>query len=443
MKKTVWLALILMLLCTFALSACDNADTTPDSDNGQQTNGESGDNSSPEDTAVCQHTFGDWSTVKQATCKEEGVRSRVCSKCSEVEEDSISKTETHVAVTDAAVSATCENTGLTEGSHCSVCNKVLVKQTVVPVTDDHKIVTDAAAAATCKDTGLTAGSHCSVCKKVLVKQTVVPVTDDHKIVTDAAVAATCKDTGLTAGSHCSVCKKVLVKQTVVPVTDAHTFVRSQDYLYYNCSSCGLKVVEHGNADGSLSGGNNKVKYYVTGNMENYSNFEIVVYGTGDMPNFSKTNCPMWQDYLHYAVKVSVKEGITSIGKYAFYDPESITNCTFKMADTVKTIKTGAIYLKINNLALGNGVESVENGAIGDINSIYIPKSVKKLYLDCLGNETYFYEGTLEEFYQIKLYVYNRSITVKEYISTLDANILSNIHVYVQAKSITDRSNYWR
>ena len=36
-----------------------------------------------------------------------------------------------------AVAATCINTGLTEGSHCSVCETVLVAQEVVPATGNH------------------------------------------------------------------------------------------------------------------------------------------------------------------------------------------------------------------------------------------------------------------------------------------------------------------
>ena len=38
----------------------------------------------------------------------------------------------HTEVIDEAVPATCTETGLTEGSHCSVCGKVLTAQSVVP-----------------------------------------------------------------------------------------------------------------------------------------------------------------------------------------------------------------------------------------------------------------------------------------------------------------------
>ena len=39
----------------------------------------------------------------------------------------------HVPVVDEAVEATCQHTGLTEGSHCSVCGEVLTAQTETPI----------------------------------------------------------------------------------------------------------------------------------------------------------------------------------------------------------------------------------------------------------------------------------------------------------------------
>ncbi len=81
--------------------------------------------------------------------------------------------EAHTAVVDSAVAATCSAIGLTEGSHCSVCNAVLVAQNEIPMIE-HSIVTDAAVAATVTETGLTEGSHCSVCGAVIVAQEVIP-----------------------------------------------------------------------------------------------------------------------------------------------------------------------------------------------------------------------------------------------------------------------------
>lgn len=120
----------------------------------------------------------------------------------------------HTEVVDKAVEPTCTETGLTEGKHCSVCNKVLVKQTIVPA-KGHTEVIDKAVEPTCTKTGLTEGKHCSVCSAVLVEQEVVKA-KGHTEVVDKAVAPTCTKTGLTEGKHCSVCGEVLVEQKVVP-----------------------------------------------------------------------------------------------------------------------------------------------------------------------------------------------------------------------------------
>ena len=187
-----------------------------------------------------------------ATCTVAGNSAYyTCSGCDKIFSDSEGTNETtlqavtiaatgHTVVNDAAVAPTCTETGLTAGSHCSVCNEVLVAQTVVPATG-HTVVNDAAVAPTCTETGLTAGSHCSVCGEVIVAQTVVPATE-HTVVDDAAVAPTCTETGLTAGSHCSVCGEVLVAQTVVPAT-GHTVV-DDAAVAPTCTETGLTAGSH-------------------------------------------------------------------------------------------------------------------------------------------------------------------------------------------------------
>ena len=86
MKKSIWIALILMLVCIFSFFSCDQGDTPPNNDGNNDNN----------NSTECQHTFGNWNTVKQATCKEEGSLIRTCSKCYKTEESTISKTDTHI-----------------------------------------------------------------------------------------------------------------------------------------------------------------------------------------------------------------------------------------------------------------------------------------------------------------------------------------------------------
>ena len=177
MKKTLWLVLVLLIVCMFAFSACDNGDapSNNDSSNNQQTTEGNGDNNSGSENnnsdtpAVCQHTFGSWNTIKQATCKEEGKLVRTCSKCSKTEESTVSKTDIHTEGVNVAVSATCTVDGKTEGKHCSVCGKTIVAQTTIKATG-HTEVVDPAIATTCKEEGKTEGKHCSKCSAVLIVQ---------------------------------------------------------------------------------------------------------------------------------------------------------------------------------------------------------------------------------------------------------------------------------
>ena len=78
-----------------------------------------------------QHVGTYYSITKQPTCESEGNKEFICSCGITIKTDKISATG-HTVVVDAAVTATCESPGLTEGKHCSKCNTVIIKQTVVP-----------------------------------------------------------------------------------------------------------------------------------------------------------------------------------------------------------------------------------------------------------------------------------------------------------------------
>ena len=178
--------------------------------------------------------------AKAATCTETGLtEGKHCSVCNEVlvAHETVAATG-HTEVIDAAKAATCIETGLTEGKHCDLCGEVLVKQEVIPATG-HTEVIDKAVAPTCTETGLTEGKHCSVCGEVLVAQEVVP-TIGHTIVIDPAIAATCTETGLTEGIYCDLCGEILVAQEVVPA-NGHVWSEWTTKQEATCTVEGLEI----------------------------------------------------------------------------------------------------------------------------------------------------------------------------------------------------------
>lgn len=204
------------------------------------------------------HDYKDVAEVP-ATCVTEGTAAtQQCKRCDYIvpaQSLPIDPNNHANIVKDVAVAPTCTETGLTEGSHCGDCSKILIAQEVVSSTN-HTEVIDPAVAATCTETGLTEGSHCSVCNKILVAQKTVSalnhsftnyisnddatctedgtktakcdrcdVTDTqsdegsakgHTSVVDAAVAPTYSSVGLTEGSHCADCGLVFKEQEVIP-----------------------------------------------------------------------------------------------------------------------------------------------------------------------------------------------------------------------------------
>ena len=114
------------------------------------------------------HEWDEGRQTQKATCYRQGKMLHTCASCGSTYTEYLPMTD-HTPVTNPAVEATCTKSGLTEGSHCSVCSAVLVAQEEIKA-KGHIVVTDPAVAATCHSTGLTEGSHCSRCNTVLVAQ---------------------------------------------------------------------------------------------------------------------------------------------------------------------------------------------------------------------------------------------------------------------------------
>ena len=177
----------------------------------------------------------------------------------------------HTEVIDQAVAATCTATGLTEGSHCSVCNTVIIPQEVTPMLDHtwqvdpddtaqhyctvcgttalhtENVIAERVAA-TCTTDGVEPHIECSDCLYPISQPIDIPALG-HTEVVDQAVAATCTDAGLTEGSHCDVCNEVIVEQETIdalghtwePIISADTGEADPDQ--HQCTVCN-EIAQH-------------------------------------------------------------------------------------------------------------------------------------------------------------------------------------------------------
>lgn len=83
------------------------------------------------------HKWNEGIIIDEPTCEEEGLILFACKRCKEKKEEVI-PSKGHVKIIDEKKLPTCTEKGLTEGSHCEVCNKVFIEQESVPSLGGHK-----------------------------------------------------------------------------------------------------------------------------------------------------------------------------------------------------------------------------------------------------------------------------------------------------------------
>ena len=175
---------------------------------------------------ACDHTWDDGEVTTEPTCTQTGVKTYTCTQCGSTRTEEI-EAKGHTAVTDAAVAATCTETGLTEGSHCSVCDVVLVEQTVIPALGHAWSTNNCAEEATCTREGCdatrAAGEH---------------VWGDWTVTKEA----TCTE----AGSRTHTCTSCKVEESEAITKLGHSYssvvtaptCTEQGYTTHTCARCG-------------------------------------------------------------------------------------------------------------------------------------------------------------------------------------------------------------
>ena len=77
------------------------------------------------------HKWNGGEVTQAPTCTAKGTKTYTCEDCGETKTEDIAA-KGHTVVKDPGVAATKTSTGLTEGSHCSICGTVIKARTVIP-----------------------------------------------------------------------------------------------------------------------------------------------------------------------------------------------------------------------------------------------------------------------------------------------------------------------
>lgn len=173
------------------------------------------------------HIPGEW-IYETGSCTEGGTRYKECVDCGEiVESEDVEPTE-HTVVTDPATPATCTTSGLSEGSHCSVCGEVLAEQEYIPATGHTEVFTEYVEP-TCTEDGKTIGKVCSVCGEVIIPAVTIPARGHHYTEWIVTANPTCT----VDGKQIKICACGLYEEQSIPAI-GHTD-ENADGVCDNCS----------------------------------------------------------------------------------------------------------------------------------------------------------------------------------------------------------------
>ena len=181
------------------------------------------------------------SSVTAPTCTAEGYTKHTCACGDSYVTDTVNALG-HTEVVDSAVAPTCTATGLTEGKHCSVCNEVLVAQTVVDAlghTADETVIENNVAPDCVNEGSYENVVYCSVCG-VEISRTEVKVSVKGHTYESTVTAPTCTEQGYT--THiCSACGDTYKDTYTAPL--GHSYGEWTVTLEPGCTTEGSKTHE--------------------------------------------------------------------------------------------------------------------------------------------------------------------------------------------------------
>ena len=266
---------------------------------------------------------------------------------------------------------------MTEGKHCSVCGKILVKQEEISA-NGHSYESSVTKQPTCTEKGVLTYT-CSACGDSYTEDIEA---NGHTIVIDKAVAPTCIKTGLTEGKHCSICGEVLVEQETLSTID-HNYVNGV------CTMCGKRDQSYATKGLVFTLSDNRTCYSVTG----YTGTAKDVYIPAVYQGLPVT-CIGYRAFFSCTglTSITIPDSVTSVGESAFFSCNSLKGvyitdleawCAIKFENSTGNplFYSGNLYLNgqlVTELVIPDGVTSIGDWVFygcDNLTSVTIPDGV--------------------------------------------------------------------
>ena len=366
---------LLMLVCVF--TACDSVENSevPSSKNNETraTDGGSQENQPHE------HSFGDWTTIKEATCTEDGSKQRGCSFCSETETEEI--LASHDEIQHNAKSPTCTEIGWNAYVTCLRCDYTTYTETKPAL--GHDEVKHEAKVANCIQKGWDAYITCSRCNYSTYAEKAAL---GHTVVIDEAVAPTCTTSGLTEGKHCSICNNTLIEQEKIsPLSHewTTTYEYDKDVHWKKCRCCDAttaKVAHNLGANGYCRTCNNPIAgsegvVYLLSSDGTYAEVidysgtfsRIVIAEEYEGVPVTKISSKAFEGKK--ITSIAIPSSVTSIGNDAFYDCDALTSIT--IPNSVTSIGSSAFSgcSSLTSITIPNSVMSIGSSAFSGCRNV--------------------------------------------------------------------------
>lgn len=324
MKKFKLFCLILFALCLSfaAFSACsDGGDSgnisKPDSPTNSESYRESnisGDDKESErvsesesesgEESVHTHKFernADERYLKSAATCEKRAEYYFSCECGEKSEETFEYGELspHTVVIDEGIEATCTKSGRSGGKHCSVCNKILEEQQVIPALG-HDTISHDGKAATCTEAGYEAYEACSRCDYTTYTAILAL---GHDYVPHDGKAATCTEAGYKTYMSCTRCDYTTYE--VIPAL-------GHNYVDGKCARCGAVLY-------SKKGNYVYFGSYPQTKVSDKTLLNTLNAKAGELP--TEENSYLWSSYGYY-INGSVKD-------YMWYIDEEVDGSKYR------------------------------------------------------------------------------------------------------------------